>query len=73
MAANHVIYEPEWMIDERGNGSFRIECQCGWERKGFDTASKARAAAFDHSASGAALLPDKAPEDAQRRRFWHRK
>ena len=72
MTGAHVIDEPEWMIDARGNGSFLVKCDCGWERTGFDTASSARAAAFDHSASGAALMPDATPQDGRRKRFWHR-
>ena len=73
----HVIYEPEWVIETSGRGSFRIECECGWERSGFDTVSSARSAAFDHSAKGAELMPDRAqqpspPPAAERRRFWRR-
>ena len=73
MAGNHAIYEPEWVIEASGRGSFRVECECGWEGSGFDTMSRARAAAFDHSAAGADLMPDASPEDGRRRRFWGRR
>ena len=61
----HVIYEPEWVIEASGRGGFRVECECGWEKSGFDTITRARSAAFDHSASGAALMPDR-PSQEQR-------
>ncbi|HEX7135097.1 MAG TPA: hypothetical protein VF228_21165 [Iamia sp.] len=68
----HVIYEPEWVIDSSGGGSFRVECECGWEKSGFDTITRAKAAAFDHSAQGADAMPESTPADTRRRRFWQR-
>ena len=73
MAPKHVIYEPEWVIETSGASGFTVECECGWKKGGFDTASKARAAAFDHSTDGAALMPESSEEDARRRRFWGRR
>lgn len=80
MSNRHVVYEPEWVIDEKGGG-FRVECECGWSADGFDTITLARSRAFDHSASGAALMPERqqssstdaadAPAPA-RRRWWQR-
>jgi hypothetical protein len=73
MSSAHVIYDPEWTIDERGDGSFRIECQCGWETAGYDTASLARAAGFAHSTGGGPPSSDAPAEDTgKRKRFWQR-
>ena len=76
MSPAHVVYDPEWMIDARGNGSFRVECQCGWEDSGFDTASLARSAGFNHSTTGAGTPPPAdgapAPDGGKRKRFWRR-
>ena len=68
MSGGHVVYDPEWMIDARGSGSFRVECQCGWDASGFDTASSAKKAGFDHSTGGAAKGETTPPP--RRRRFW---
>ena len=77
-AQDHVIYDPEWAIDESGAGSFQIECQCGWLKRGFDTASLARSAGFNHTTTGAGTPPpsDASGSDAEaprRRRFWSRR
>ena len=72
MSGAHVVFDPEWMIDARGNGSFRVECQCGWEDAGFDTASLARSAGFKHSTSGAPPTIDAPADTGKRKRFWRR-
>lgn len=72
MAGGHVIYDPVWTIDARGSGSFRVECQCGWDAAGFDTVSSAKKAGFDHSTGGAPASADDSMPPPRRRRFWRR-
>lgn len=73
MAPAHVPYEPEWVIDSRGDGSFRVECSCGWQSGGFDTITRARAAGFDHSTGAPPASGDlSSGEPTRRRRFWRR-
>lgn len=70
-----MIDEPEWVIDGSGAGGFRVACDCGWSRSGFDTASLARAAASEHqarpdgSAGGSSSTAGDAPA---RKRWWQR-
>ncbi len=75
----HVVDEPEWVIDAGGAGGFRVVCDCGWSRGGFDTASLARSAAAEHQVRPAvAPAPrgpagDRRPRKAEGRwRWWRR-
>lgn len=45
--APHVTSDPEWSIGGSDSG-FVVSCDCGWSAGGFDTASRARSAAFVH-------------------------
>jgi hypothetical protein len=45
--APHVTSPPEWAIGGSSSG-FLVQCDCGWSAGGFDTASRARSAAFVH-------------------------
>ena len=73
MSPTHIVFDPEWIIDEKGDGSFRIECQCGWETAGYDTVSLARAAGFDHSTGGGPPSSNASAGDTgKRKRFWQR-
>ena len=60
----HVLFEPEWVIEADGRGSFRIECDCGWQESGFDTTSLARAAGFTHSTKPQGGAPPSGAEPA---------
>ncbi len=73
----HVVFAPEWVIEDDGRGSFRVECDCGWQQDGFDTASLARAAGFTHSTGQSGKVGDgdgNATSTAPpgRRRWWRR-
>lgn len=75
----HVIDEPEWIIESSGAGGFRVACDCGWARSGFDTASLARAAGAEHQARpGGNSHPaspagaEAAPRPEGRKRWWQR-
>ena len=61
--APHVTSPPEWSIGG-ADGGFVVRCDCGWSEGGFDTASRARAAAFVHE--GRTYGDEQAP---RRRRF----
>ena len=70
----HVLFEPEWVIEADGRGSFRIECDCGWQEGGFDTTSLARAAGFTHSTGvrPASTGGIETPPTPPKRRWWRR-
>ena len=73
----HVVFAPEWVIEADGRGSFRVECDCGWQEDGFDTASSARAAGFTHSTkpSNVADVPsgDEPAAPGPPKRRWRRR
>ena len=78
MVPVHVMFEPEWVIEADGRGSFRVECDCGWQEDGFDTASLARAAGFTHSTNprnvaGASSSNESATAPAPSKRRWWRR
>lgn len=63
-AQDHYVSPPEWVIETSGQGSFMVECNCGWYRQGFDTASLARAAAHNHTVTAKGGTPVPVPGDA---------
>ena len=71
MSHQHLVYEPEWVIESSGAGSFQVECQCGWLESGFDTASSARAAGFAHSTGTRPGIAAE-QESSSRRRWWQK-
>ena len=64
-----MVFAPEWVIEANGQGSFRVECDCGWEEAGFDTSSLARAAGFAHTTGQRGAAPG---ATAPKRKWWRR-